>query len=111
MTVTSQPIDINRTHLEIVRRILDEHVPSGVVLLSKLNPEIQRAGPVEVQDHEKEVCSAEFLILMPCLPLGRSIIYLLSHSNFIKQHLTLLTGTSNHQRAQSKAILDIPIPQ
>ena len=39
-------------------------VPAGVVLLSKLNPEIERVWLVDIRTDERAVCSTEFLVLL-----------------------------------------------
>jgi type I restriction enzyme, S subunit len=42
---------------------LKSRVPAGVILLSKLNPEIERVWMVDVSSGERAVCSTEFLVL------------------------------------------------
>ena len=87
------------------------HVPSGVVLLSKLNPEIERVWFVDVQPDERAVCSTEFLVLRPRPPYGNSYAYCLARSPVFRQELEgLVTGTSkSHQRAQVAAILGLNV--
>ncbi len=86
-------------------------VPDGVVLLSKLNPEIERVWLVDVHSGERSVCSTEFLVLSPRPPFGRSYLYCLARSGPFRRDLEgLVTGTSkSHQRAQVNAILDLPV--
>jgi type I restriction enzyme S subunit len=86
-------------------------VPPGVVLLSKLNPEIERVWLVDVQAGERAVCSTEFLVLQPRSPFGRSYLYCLTRSPIVRQQLEgLVTGTSkSHQRAQPGSVLTLPV--
>ena len=89
-------------------------VPQGVVLLSKLNPEIERVWLVDVTSDERAVCSTEFLVLQSRPPFSRSYTYCLARSLVFRQQIeSLVTGTSkSHQRAPAKAVLslDIVIP-
>jgi len=86
-------------------------VPPGVVLLSKLNPEIERVWLVDVQPGDRAVCSTEFLVLAPRSPYGRAYAYCAMRSPNFRQELEgLVTGTSkSHQRAQSTAILSLAV--
>ncbi len=86
-------------------------VTPGVVLLSKLNPEIERVWLVDVQPNDRAVCSTEFLVLAPNSPHGRSYLYCLVRSPLFRQQIQgLVTGTSkSHQRAQVAAILGLTI--
>ncbi|MBC7187653.1 MAG: restriction endonuclease subunit S [Calditrichaeota bacterium] len=85
------------------------HVPPGVVLLSKLNPEIERVWLVDVRPGEHAVCSTEFLVLRARSPFTRSFVYCLARSPLFRQQLqSLVTGTSkSHQRAQVESILSL----
>ena len=82
-------------------------VPPGVVLLSKLNPEIERVWLVDVKPDDRAVCSTEFLVFRPRPPFARSYAYCLARSPVFRQELEgLVTGTSkSHQRAQPASIL------
>jgi type I restriction enzyme S subunit len=84
-------------------------VPPGVVLLSKLNPEIERVWLVDVKRDDRAVCSTEFLVLRPRPPYGRSYVYCAARSPLFRQEIEgLVTGTSkSHQRAQAGAILGL----
>jgi len=84
-------------------------VPPGVVLLSKLNPEIERVWLVDVKPDDRAVCSTEFLVLRPKPPYGRAYVYCLTRSPLFRQQIEgLVTGTSkSHQRAQPSAILEL----
>jgi type I restriction enzyme S subunit len=86
-------------------------VPTGVVLLSKLNPEIERVWLVDVRSDERSVCSTEFLVLGARHPFTRSFVYCLARSPLFRQQIQgLVTGTSkSHQRAQVASILDLPV--
>jgi Restriction endonuclease S subunits len=86
-------------------------VPTGVTLLSKLNPEIERVWMVDVRPGERAVCSTEFLVLRGLSPFTRSYVYCLSRSPLFRQQMQgLVTGTSkSHQRAQAEAILNLPV--
>jgi len=86
-------------------------VPPGVVLLSKLNPEIERVWLVDVQPGDRAVCSTEFLVLAPRSPYGRIYSYCTMRSPSLRQELEgLVTGTSkSHQRAQPGAILRLAV--
>jgi type I restriction enzyme S subunit len=81
----------------------------GVVLLSKLNPEIERVWLVDVKPDDRAVCSTEFLVLRAKQPYGRSYVYCAARSPFFRRQIEgLVTGTSkSHQRAQSRAILGL----
>lgn len=82
-------------------------VPPGVVLLSKLNPEIERVWLVDVKPGDRAICSTEFLVLRARPPFTRSYAYCFARSPLFRQELEgLVTGTSkSHQRAQPASIL------
>ena len=84
-------------------------VPEGTVLLSKLNPEIERVWLVDVASGERAICSTEFLVLEPRPPFSRSYAYCLVRSPLFRRQIeSLVTGTSkSHQRAPAGAILDL----
>jgi type I restriction enzyme S subunit len=86
-------------------------VPSDVVLLSKLNPEIERVWLVDVKEGEHAVCSTEFMVLRALPPFTTSYVYCLIRSPILRQHLeALVTGTSNsHQRAQADSVLALQV--
>ena len=85
-------------------------VQPGAVLLSKLNPEIERVWLVDMEPEEPGICSTEFLVLWPTPPFQRSYVYCLARStSFREQVQTLVTGTSkSHQRAQAGPVLSLP---
>ena len=86
-------------------------VPAGVVLLSKLNPEIERVWLVDVRPTERAVCSTEFVVLRARSPFTRSFVYCLARSQLFRQQIEgLVTGTSkSHQRAQVDSILNLAV--
>ena len=86
-------------------------VQPGVVLLSKLNPEIERVWLVDVSPDDQAVCSTEFLVLRAKPPFHRSYVYCLLRTPLFRQQIqSLVTGTSkSHQRAPAEAILDLPM--
>jgi type I restriction enzyme, S subunit len=92
---------------------LKSRVPPAVVLLSKLNPEIERVWLVDTQAQDRAVCSTEFLVLRPRPPAGRAFAYGLARSPVFRQKLEgLVTGTSkSHQRAQAASILGLSAVQ
>ena len=87
------------------------NVLPGVVLLSKLNPEIERVWLVDVESNSQAICSTEFLVLQPKPPFGRGYLYYLVRSSRFRQEIqSLVTGTSkSHQRAPSETVLNIPV--
>ena len=90
---------------------LKSRVPVGAVLLSKLNPAIERVWLVDVRPGDRAVCSTEFLPLTARAPFTRSYLYCLARSRLFRQQIgSLVTGTSNsHQRAQVDSILNLPV--
>ena len=84
-------------------------VPPGVILLSKLNPEVERVWFVDVASDERAICSTEFLVLQARQPFQRSYVYCLARAPFFRQQIeSLVTGTSkSHQRAPAGAVLDL----
>ena len=86
-------------------------VPPGVILLSKLNPEIERVWLADVEPSARALCSTEFIVLRPLPPYERSFVYCLARSPAFRQQIeTLVTGTSNsHQRAQADSILSLAV--
>jgi len=90
---------------------LKSRVPCDVLLLSKLNPEIERVWVVDVAATDRALCSTEFLVLSPRSPYGRSYAYCLARSPSFRQQIeALVTGTSNsHQRAQADSILKLRV--
>jgi type I restriction enzyme S subunit len=86
-------------------------VSAGAVLLSKLNPEIERVWLVDVRPDDRAVCSTEFLVLQARPPFARAYVYCLTRSPLFRQQIEgLVTGTSkSHQRAQAGSILNLGV--
>jgi type I restriction enzyme S subunit len=86
-------------------------VAPGVVLLAKLNPQIERVWLVDVKPEDQAVCSTEFLVLRPRPPAGRAFVYCLARSPSFRQEIEgLVTGTSkSHQRAQAASVLSVRV--
>ena len=82
-------------------------VPPGAILLSKLNPEIERVWFADVASDERAICSTEFLVLQARPPFQRSYVYCLARSLLFRRQIeSLVTGTSkSHQRAPAGAVL------
>lgn len=82
-------------------------VKRGVVLVSRLNPEVGRVWLVDPDPIEQAICSTEFLVLSPRPPFRQSYIYCLAKSSTFRDRLSsLVTGTSkSHQRAQTRSAL------
>jgi type I restriction enzyme S subunit len=90
---------------------LKSRVPPACILLSKLNPEIERVWLVDIRSDERAVCSTEFVVLRARAPFTRSYAYCVARSPVFRRQLeSLVTGTSkSHQRAQVDAILDLGV--
>jgi type I restriction enzyme S subunit len=88
---------------------LKSRVPTGVILMSKLNPEIERVWMVDVSPDDRAVCSTEFLVLRPRPGFTRGYVYCLARSPLFRQQIEgLVTGTSkSHQRAQVESVLNL----
>lgn len=86
-------------------------VPDDAVLLSKINPEIDRVWMVDVASDVQAICSTEFIVLTPRAPFGRCYIYCQVRSGGFRQDLVgLVTGTSkSHQRVHPRAVLNLPV--
>ena len=85
-------------------------VPSGAVLVSKLNPHIPRIWPVgEVSANA--VCSTEFLVWTPKAPASTVFVHCLASSQpFNSAMRQLVTGTSNsHQRVKPDQLKGIQL--
>lgn len=80
-------------------------VPSGAVLVSKLNPHIPRIWFVG-EAGENAVCSTEFLVWTPKPGVGSAFVYFVATSpEFNATMLQLVTGTSNsHQRVRPEQL-------
>ena len=90
-------------------RSIKSRLQPGVVLVSKLNPEIERVWLVDIKPGERAICSTEFLVLGPRPPFQRSYVYCLARSPAFREQVgALVTGTSkSHQRAQASAVFSL----
>ena len=82
-------------------------VPDGAVLLSKLNPDIERVWLPNPVGGAPKVASTEFLTLTPLSPATRGVLFCLFKSKrFRTEMAAMVTGTSkSHQRVSPKALL------
>ena len=85
-------------------------VPSGSVLISKLNPHIPRIWFVG-HASEHAVCSTEFLVWTPSHLASAELLYCLATSApFGSLMCQLVNGTSNsHQRVKPDQLASIPV--
>ena len=83
----------------------------GTILLSRLNPEIERVWLSDIAPGDRAVCSTEFMVLEPRQQIDRNYIYCLTRSpSFRRQIESLVTGTSkSHQPARPEAVLSLPV--
>ena len=81
-------------------------MPSGSILLSKLNPEIPRIWMPDTSSCGPQICSTEFLVFTPRSPANRSILFSLFTDGVFRSLLqSMVTGTSkSHQRVPPKAL-------
>jgi type I restriction enzyme S subunit len=98
-----------KAQLGVSIKSLKSRVPPGVILMSKLNPEIERVWMVDVRPDGRAVCSTEFLVLRSRPPFTRGYAYCLARSPLFRQQIEgLVTGTSkSHQRAQVESVLNL----
>lgn len=80
------------------------------VLLSKLNPRIQRVWFAEPEAANRAICSSEFLVLTAKPPANRVFLYAMcSSQEFLDVFAGLALGTStSHQRAKPDDLLKLP---
>jgi type I restriction enzyme S subunit len=85
-------------------------VPSGAVLVSKLNPHIPRVWPTG-EVGANAVCSTEFLVWTPKAPASTAFVYCLASSRAFNSAMRqLVTGTSNsHQRVKPDQLKNIQV--
>jgi type I restriction enzyme S subunit len=86
-------------------------VPTGAILLSKLNPEIPRVWLTPQAELSRQICSTEFLAFCANGKVARAYVYLLFlDRNFRDRLQGMVTGTSkSHQRVSPQSVLDIEI--
>ena len=82
-------------------------VPTDAILLSKLNPEIERVWLVEAASDRQQICSTEFLAFNPTLRANRSTLFgVFTSLKFREMLRSMVTGTSNsHQRISPPNLL------
>ncbi len=83
----------------------------GCILLSKLNPRIQRVWLFKIVGNHRAIASTEFLVLKPKYPFTLEYIYALCKLPiFYNEFSALVTGTSSsHQRVKPKDVLSINV--
>ena len=86
-------------------------VPENAVLLSKLNPEIERVWLPNPNRETLQIASTEFLALTPVAPATRNVLYFLFGSPDFRTKMTArVTGTSkSHQRVPLKSLLSCEV--
>ena len=86
-------------------------VKSGTVLLSRLNPDIERVWFVGKQVGELAIASTEFAVLRPKPPVDPSFLYCSLRSDHFRNTLVgLVTGTSkSHQRVRPPALASMNV--
>ncbi len=102
--------DSNQTPRHEYGRSIKSHklvVQPDSILVSRLNPEIERVWLADVSDDQRAVCSTEYLVIRPTTPFSKGYIYCLARSRTFQDRLqSFVTGTSrSHQRVPSTAIL------
>jgi type I restriction enzyme S subunit len=81
------------------------------VLVSKLNPRIERTWIAEPRPGCRGVASTEFLILRPKTHLSLEVLYLMVRSETFQEQLRALSGgtSTSHQRAKPDDFLQIRV--
>jgi type I restriction enzyme, S subunit len=84
-------------------------VPTGSVLLSKLNPRIPRVWLPDLPGAHRPICSTEFLVALPKERSSREFLYCLFRSStFVDDFAGRVAGTSgSHQRVKAADALAI----
>jgi len=86
-------------------------VSDPAVMVSKLNPRIERTWLVEPESGRRSVASTEFLVLGPTTRLPLEWLYLLARSDIFQDRLRELSGgtSTSHQRAKPHDFLAIDV--
>jgi len=86
-------------------------VSEGAILLSKLNPEIERVWMTDVQLAGRAICSTEFMVLQSPGGFGRAFAYAVMTSAVFRDGIkSRVTGTSgSHQRAGRDGVMQLPV--
>lgn len=86
-------------------------IPSNAILVSKLNPRIERIWiPKDVGNH-RQICSTEFLCFKPINGFGLATVEALFRSDGMYEKMaSMVTGTSNsHQRVPPKVLMQAEV--
>ena len=86
-------------------------IPSNAILVSKLNPRIERIWiPKDVGNH-CQICSTEFLCFKPINGFGLATVEALFRSDGMHEKMaSMVTGTSNsHQRVPPKVLMQAEV--
>ncbi|WP_380057502.1 restriction endonuclease subunit S [Falsihalocynthiibacter sp. SS001] len=90
-------------------------VPPNSLLVSKLNPRIERVWVPQVAGEQRQICSTEFLCFRPAAGLGIATVEALFRSDEMREKMeAMVTGTSNsHQRVPPKVLTqtDVLLPK
>lgn len=90
-------------------------VPANCLLVSKLNPRIERVWVPQLAGADRQICSTEFLCFKPAAGHGRATIEALFRSDQMREKMAaMVTGTSNsHQRVPPKVLMqaDVLLPE
>jgi type I restriction enzyme S subunit len=81
------------------------------VLVSKLNPRIERSWLVEPHPLSRSVASTEFLVLRPFGEWSLEYLYLVARSTPFRERLQELSGgtSTSHQRAKPDDFMRLPV--
>ena len=81
------------------------------VMVSKLNPRIERTWFVEPMGDRRSVASTEFLVIRPKTEFPLEFLYLLARSTNFQQRMRELSGgtSTSHQRAKPNDFLQIDV--
>lgn len=90
-------------------------VPPNALLVSKLNPRIERVWVPQSAGQHRLICSTEFLCFKPSSDLGLATVEALFRSDKMREKMaSMVTGTSNsHQRVPPKVLMqaDVLLPE
>lgn len=86
-------------------------VPNKSILISKLNPRINRVWRVKTSE-DNAICSTEFVVLRPKNGIPLDYLFAVLNEPTFRDHLvSLTTGTSgSHQRVKQSDILEYEVP-
>ncbi len=87
-------------------------VPSGAILISRINPRFPRVWLAAPEPSIKSVTSTEFLVIVPENAVDRQFLYYVCCSPQFTAHMqSRVTGTSaSHQRVHPDDVLAIQVP-